>query len=1161
MGANETKTISVNVDPGESETENVGCGFTLVDKNDTELIINLTTSSGIIVKSELVSSAPNQKWTQISETQWKAIGVKPTKEFWCIIKAQVAKEGEQGGGEIWRWMSVSDVKLDAEGLMEYPTTGPTDNVIRLIVPLNDDNDFSWSIRDFGSSAFSSVADTKARLGTDDDVLETVLKINAKKSGQFTSAAGYLWIYDKDGNRDVSFITTAFDHSVTAGAFKKSLYIESTGESGVTDEFTVWFKPDAPAGGYWSCDTIRYLLVGTDIDVNSNNSSGGIENTNIVNSGQDFRENHPVSELTFYPEFRYGMVVMTTDDSETDDDIVVSADDDLKPLVLRSLKLGADDNDVRRKVMNTLNPRIIVEQVGGTGKLRVFTKNENPQENPQLVWKDTSSGVLSKLPNDDTLWEALRGNDDVELQVRGLEPGEVILEIRLQLQGTSGPVIHRDSVRITVMGLKNIKVYDPKLAGNTKADINYHLAGNDTRAQLLIMDGTTTVATLLAKTDTPVCGQWATVQWNGTWDNGPHSGKYADPKQYTVRLRVYYSATATVPVTTRDVPIYVVRLGVQQIGFTDTQDLIYHKKGPTSQPTDLQNYEVEDIPWTIKDIDFLKSDANARPRTEPKKQKNAVGACFSDDDNSGTWNGSEWFLDVDGNNTYNTNLRQVNFPGQKPDPSDPTDKNKTGGVDTENWNRPVVYVRGSDFQPWFTLGAHAISDLTGANVDVGYPVTTYPIRVIVEYRGASMVGIAQTSTTNILNVSPQEGPYELKGAKLDNTVGHAVETMTFRFQYNAKKETFVDTNGNGKFDVGEPLVDANGNGKFDEDWRDIPGSQTTSHLVYRLADAPEKTVLAKAQQTFAQQQQNVPGHSRLYLKIVDFTCVWGAGKTSAEDVFDSYWKTGKFWTPFHAPGGGDRQPNNANGFYGTGDPTERNRLDMWGNAPKSYSYQHNMGNGNGYTVDWLLDHNQGRCGAWAPFLMAFMATHGLASEQQVFPLMKWRFVAANGNESFEEYAAAEAHMNAGQRPGGAAAQIGDQWYRPLGIFVNADGQANPYKVVNQPNNPHLRSFWGCFPNFNLTDHVFVKYNGRFYDPSYDHANGVSHATINEKADAGVSHYYYNEKLVFGAGGRFVDQTNTLPVEWIWFGENGPNDWRQGRLLKIANDPNAEEMEEP
>ena len=105
--------------------------------------------------------------------------------------------------------------------------------------------------------------------------------------------------------------------------------------------------------------------------------------------------------------------------------------------------------------------------------------------------------------------------------------------------------------------------------------------------------------------------------------------------------------------------------------------------------------------------------------------------------------------------------------------------------------------------------------------------------------------------------------------------------------------------------------------------------------------------------------------------------------------------------------------------------------------------------------------------------------------------------------------------------------------------------------------HLYSFWMCIPGA-MTDHVFVRYNGRYYDGSYDHTGGASHATINEKADAGISDYYY-DGMYFFDGVRFDDRTATLPPERIWY---GPDGWTAyPHLLRVPNDPAQNEMEEP
>ena len=164
--------------------------------------------------------------------------------------------------------------------------------------------------------------------------------------------------------------------------------------------------------------------------------------------------------------------------------------------------------------------------------------------------------------------------------------------------------------------------------------------------------------------------------------------------------------------------------------------------------------------------------------------------------------------------------------------------------------------------------------------------------------------------------------------------------------------------------------------------------------------------------------------------------------------------------------------------------------------------------------------------------------------------------------------AENHKNTGKRPGGAAAQAGDVWYKPLGIWVSSHGQANPFFA----NSPNLLSFW--VTGAGGTDHVFLKYNGRFYDGSYEHAGGASYATINDLADAGVSHYYYGSgantggKWTCDAAGVFQDTTATMPLERIWLGKRrvggvlhaaGWTGWMP--LLKVAQDPASDEMQEP
>lgn len=525
FSAGDTKIVNVNVDPGTSQENSVACGFELIEKMDTELILNLYSPSGTIVKSELVSCSLENQWTKIDEKQWKLTSVDPNDKYWCVIKVKISGKGNGGEGDSWRWVSVSDIDLDgdtdnnsiaphrppsesdAEDLKEYPIS--TDEiVIGLIVPLNDDNDIAWDKRD----DFITMDRDK-----DDDILDLKLKISAKKKGHTQylvltgkNDCGGLWWYDDAGNL---WLDEKFDNTVAIGDYAKTSHVEAyclsdsrnVSSSGSAGEIKVAFDPDAPHTAYGSHDKMRYLIVGTDIDVNSNNSKkkSPVDDTYWEGNDQDFYENHPVAELKNHPEFKNGMLVPVNDNSDDGTincdngwngkdwtgpkaNTVEAKDDDLRPLVIRALHLGNNDSDFRRKGMDVLEPRIILKQVSGLGALRIFTTGDKPV----VVWDNTSKGMQYKLPNNISFWDALKGNIDLNLQVEGLKPGEVILEIALQLQGEIGPVIHRDRVRITVCGF-DLDVNNNGKLGDSVDGIYGYLPGYDGAKAMIMFKATAT----------------------------------------------------------------------------------------------------------------------------------------------------------------------------------------------------------------------------------------------------------------------------------------------------------------------------------------------------------------------------------------------------------------------------------------------------------------------------------------------------------------------------------------------------------------------------------------------------------------------------------------------------------------------------------------------
>ncbi|MCD4824706.1 MAG: hypothetical protein K8S55_08865 [Phycisphaerae bacterium] len=328
-----------------------------------------------------------------------------------------------------------------------------DEVVGLLIGLNDDNDVDWDRRD----CYHSMDRDK-----DDDILDMKLKIDITKVAfPIVGTTEYwipLWCYDDQGHDCYNVVNPVFDYSVYTGDPPKNLHIESSigDTSGTIGNMRVSFTATEPWNVCSWCDTVQFLLIGTDIDLDSNND-GSISNINDYNDGEDFFENHPVSELAGYPEYKFGMFVSVNED---DDDSNKKADNgwdgtdwdgadadtvqgnadkaDMKLAKLRKLNL----TEAQKIVLDNEGAFIMVTKVGGTGAVRVFC------ENGVLIGKfvDDTDGYATAGSKE--LFELISGNSDCDLRIEGLRPGEVILEIKLGL--ISGSTIHKDQVKITVL---------------------------------------------------------------------------------------------------------------------------------------------------------------------------------------------------------------------------------------------------------------------------------------------------------------------------------------------------------------------------------------------------------------------------------------------------------------------------------------------------------------------------------------------------------------------------------------------------------------------------------------------------------------------------------------------------------------------------------------
>ncbi len=483
----DVKSITVNVDPGTSLENNVGAGFSLLEKEVTQLNVHLT-SSKTIKSSSLVASAPGANWTKVTETHWRAAGIGTNDEFWCIILCIMDNNGGGGSGPILRWMSVSHVDMDAdtdndsqnahrppsrseaEDEIEYPGVVASD-VLGLLIPVNDNIDVSSTVRD-GSEPMSR--------SQDPDVIDHVLEVRPRKAGEWYAVFLHGYQYVEDGT-DVLLTDTdlGINEDITL-----NLRLESSWNtaSGTTNTASAYYFPNTPrAQTYTATDMFEYIVLGCDIDVDSNNAtdgSGRIAESNEYDEGEDFLEAHDHDDSIYnaYPEYRLGMLVPVNDDDDDADgepdngwngenwsgpngQTVETDDDDPQPGILMGLGVSSPD----KVLLDALDPKLVIKKVSGDGAVRLFRASD-----------DALMGILN---NDEDGFHEFGGqtnwlqlyNDDMAIRVEGLRAGEVIIGYQLWV---SGAILHHDEVRVTNVQLDLDVNNDTDLSDDVDGVINY-----------------------------------------------------------------------------------------------------------------------------------------------------------------------------------------------------------------------------------------------------------------------------------------------------------------------------------------------------------------------------------------------------------------------------------------------------------------------------------------------------------------------------------------------------------------------------------------------------------------------------------------------------------------------------------------------------------------
>lgn len=396
--------------------------------------------------------------------------------------------------------------------------------------------------------------------------------------------------------------------------------------------------------------------------------------------------------------------------------------------------------------------------------------------------------------------------EITLYVEAVNLSGVIDDMRIQVavdsdgDGTYDTDLE-DALRVIVFDLdfESLKVYDPKLE-NAEAEsadkIIYTIYCSspslDPSIELTVMDGSTEVSCLVRKIEAgPGIGNQITKGWNGKWgimkDGTPttYNNLFADPKEYTLELNLYFSATSALPFGTKEFSIFVVRLGVSEMSFEDA--------GVANEEYDLK-YHFQ------KDSDIAAGPGNDFPLTDPVWK---IGPDIPNDPaDKGDIDLKDGTPFIDPSNFVGNYL---NYPEQ--DSTDPD------GVEDDYFNRPVCYKVGSKPQIKVKMGSQPVSNLPGnALVSVNYGSAT----------GCPEIKIEPANYVD----DPDTG------------IGNDNEDIQPNAEYRLQGTTAAILGQNGLVTMGDLTIDMKFYYKDDAaTWVEIPGYQRTTHPTYLVLNMP------------------------------------------------------------------------------------------------------------------------------------------------------------------------------------------------------------------------------------------------------------------------------------------------------------------------------------
>ncbi len=465
------RAITVNVDPGKTKTQNVGCGFNDLSDAVYELTIEVTSQYTIVETGIDEQAGDSVLWQRDANdiTKFHIVGVDPNKRFWVVIWAKLLPPGETEG-EMIRWMSVSDLDADAdtdnnstacpripsasdtEDFAEYPGYQAPPTVPGIVIGVNDDHDEflpnsdPWG-RDLDNTTADLTKEGKNYTGSSVGLAQIKVKVGVKRAPGALAFAIPSAVRFFEGelptsaNKGAAFIG---DRTIdSAGEQTFLFYAEGKTPYQEPQQLVISYDPEGPGQGK-AQDTVTVLPVQMDLDVDSDNDGA-------ITSSDDPIEAKP-QEI--------GMIVPTSTDPENG-----------KPGILR----GLFSQQVTQVLDNVqTNPVIRLGRLSGDGGHVCVWKVRAGQD--PILMLDTSQSTSTTTDGDgNTLFQLLGDATDHDILITGVTPGEVLLALELRLNnGTTKVAL--DVVRVTVIHA-NLDI--ARLNGSTVSQLEEHTQGSIT----------------------------------------------------------------------------------------------------------------------------------------------------------------------------------------------------------------------------------------------------------------------------------------------------------------------------------------------------------------------------------------------------------------------------------------------------------------------------------------------------------------------------------------------------------------------------------------------------------------------------------------------------------------------------------------------------------